>query len=529
MIERFALFHHLPPAPGARPLPKTPADFAKTLDFHKALSALSAYPTLMRALGLVIDVTLPRNFVAPSPGSLTTSYRTLSVSKVTPGWSWHVKTSLSRPSTSYVKDAQQFDAAPATGPAAAAKGNFEPSDIVEGYLALAPHLFGLIDVDLDGALLKAMGLADNIAAVSDISLVEPILPSLRSGGVSLIANGRAQEVLRSIRDNTAFMNAEASGVFPRALTARDVTRGYRLDIWSTLDGAWRSLHRRNSTYAFGSDGGLVVHVEDEEGFTQLGVAQPTPDPTRKEDKIAKAAGIPQPGTDLYVHERIARWNGWSLARRGRRRPSTGLANPAVAANPDPTADEPITPFKMKASFSAFRVRSWPIALRRPLPAASARRRSRRQQPCAPGGGSEPLRRTARRSAALLPFRAAQPTRVPAAHSTRAQAARCCAWSFAATTRDLSSTRRAPRRSTSGTSPRRRWTCSLSSGIGRFDDAQGHVRGDKATYELIIARDSGAFPAVGHTPIEPAAQAATPYFPDPIARGVAFANLPEHAR
>jgi hypothetical protein len=524
MIERFALFHHLPPAPGARPLPKTPADFAKTLDFHKALSALSAYPALMRALGLVIDVTLPRNFVAPSPGSSTTSYRTLSVSKVTPGWSWHVKTSLSRPSTSYVKDAQQFDAAPATGPAAAAKGNFEPSDIVEGYLALAPHLFGLIDVDLDGALLKAMGLADNIAAVSDISLVEPILPSLRSGGVSLIANGRAQEVLRSIRDNTAFMNAEASGVFPRALTARDVTRGYRLDIWSTLDGTWRSLHRRNGTYAFGSDGGLVVHVEDEEGFTQLGVAQPTADPTRKEDKIAKAAGIPQPGTDLYVHERIARWNGWSLSAPRPATPINRSANPAMAANPDPTADEPITPFKMKASFSAF-----PGSLPRLRFGARYRLRVRAVDL---GGNSRalqaaaPSRFVAPRGDPLSYFRF-EPLSPPVfLLRTRPERGgsllRMVIRSYnsrleldSARTEEVDQRHLAPPKVDVLTVERH----------GRFDDAQGHVRGDKATYELIIARDSGAFPAVGHTPIEPAAQAVTPYFPDPIARGVAFANLP----
>src|SRR5579875_218844 len=55
-IKRFALFHHLPPAPNRPPLP---TDFSKTLDFHGALTALSSYPTLLRALGLVFDVQVP--------------------------------------------------------------------------------------------------------------------------------------------------------------------------------------------------------------------------------------------------------------------------------------------------------------------------------------------------------------------------------------------------------------------------------------------------------------------------------------
>jgi hypothetical protein len=525
MIERFALFHHLPPAPGARPLPKTPADFEKTLDFHQALASLCAYPALLRALGLVFDVTLPRNFVVPSPASSSTSYRTLSVSHVTPGWSWHVPPSVSGPSTSYVKDAHQFDAAPATPPAAAAKGNFEPSDIAGGYLALSPRLFGLIGVDLDGALLKALGLADNIAAVSDASVVDPVLPSLRSGGVSLIANGRAQEVLRSIRDNTAFLAAESSGgAFPRPLTARDLTRGYRLDIWSTLDGTWRSLHRRNGTYAFGADGGLVLHTDDEEGFTQLGVAQPTPDPTRKEDRIAKTAGIPQPGTDLYVHERIARWNGWSLSAPRPATPINRSANPALAADPDPTANEPITPFKMKASFSAF-----PGSL--PRLRFGARYRLRVRAVDLAGNSraleeSAPRRFVAPRGNPLAYFRF-EPLSPPVI-VLRTQPGlggsllRMVIRSYnsspaldSARTEEIDQRHLAPPKVDVLTVERH----------GRLDDAHGHVRGDKATYDLIVARDKGAFPAVGNTPIEPAAQAVTPYFPDPIARGVALADLP----
>ena len=63
-----------------------------------------------------------------------------------------------------------------------------------------PDSYQLTDVDIDGALLKAMTLADNLAYVSDRPLVQLVLPSLRSAGISLIASGRAEQLLRPIRE-----------------------------------------------------------------------------------------------------------------------------------------------------------------------------------------------------------------------------------------------------------------------------------------------------------------------------------------
>jgi hypothetical protein len=525
MIEQFALFHHLPPAPNATPLPKTPADFDKTLDFHKALTALTSYPALMRALGLVFDVTLPASFAARSPSSTAGPYLSLAVTRVTPGWSWRVEVSLSLPSTSYVRDTTRFEAAPATDAAAAAKGDYLASDIVDGYLALSPNLFGLVGVDLDGALLKAMTLADNVAAVSDPSIVDQVLPSLRSGGVSLIANGRAQEVLRSIRDNTAFNQAEASNSpFPRPFTARDLTRGYRLDIWSSQDGSWRSLHRRNGAYAFGADGGLVFHTEDEEGFTQLGVAEPTPDPERKEDKVAAAAGVPQPSTDLYVHERIARWNGWSLSAPRPATPINRSPNPALAAEPDPTENEPITPFKMRASFSAYpgslprlrfgalyRLRARAVDLAGSSPALDDATPDRF---VAPLGDPLPYFRFEPISPPLILLRT-EPGRGGSLLRMVIRSYNSSPALDSAPTEEIDERHMAPPKADVLTVERH----------GKFDNSAGQVRGDSATYDLIVARDKGHFPTVGNVPIEPAAQAVTPYFPDPLARGVALAGAP----
>ena len=69
MATRFALYHRMPPAPNRPPLPSSPADFAKLLDFHQALGALAAHPSLLPALGLVLPVEVPPGLCPPSPAA----------------------------------------------------------------------------------------------------------------------------------------------------------------------------------------------------------------------------------------------------------------------------------------------------------------------------------------------------------------------------------------------------------------------------------------------------------------------------
>ena len=525
MAERFALYHRMPPAPNSPPLPKTAADFEKTLDFHTALASITAYPSLMRALGLVFDVELPAGFCPQSPASPGAAYGDLTVSKVTPGWSWNTPPTLVTPTTAYTLGVDHFEAAPATDSTSAQTGQYLPSDVVNGFLALSPDLFGMVTVDVDGAMLKAMSLADNYAAVTDRSRVEEVLPSLRSGGLSLIANDRAQELLRSISDNTAFLQAESSGGAPaRPLSARDLVRGYRLDIWSSQDGEWRSLHRRDGRYLFGPDGGVVFETHDEEGFTQLAVAQPAPDPTRPEDTVATAAGAPQPSTDIYVHERIARWNGWSLSAPRPGKPLNRSADPAVATDDDPSATEPITPFKMRSTFTA-RAGSLP----RLRYGARYRIRARAVDLA---GNSPPLAEQVADAYVLpagppAPYFRFEPVPPPVILLRTEPGPGGSLLQMV-----IRSYNNAPELD-HGPTPQtdERHIAPPKAGVltvehhGMLDDAQGRMRGDKATYDLVVERDKGVFPAVGQTPIEPAANAVTPYFPDPIARGAAFANLP----
>jgi hypothetical protein len=526
MATRFALYHRMPAAPNRPPLPSSPADLAKLLDFHKALGALAAHPSLLPALGLVLPVEVPPGLCPPSPAPA--SYLTLTVTALTPGsgWSWSDPPALGQMPTAYVRGDGIFAAAPATDPAEVQQGNLVQGDIVDGFLALDPQYFGLAGVDIDGALLKAMGLADSIAYASlTNTAVEQVLPALRSGGISLIASQRGEQLLQAIRDNESFETVLEGGPAPRALNARDLVRGYRLDVWSDRSGQWQSLHRRDGSYRFGEHGTVTHTVTDEEGFNQLAVMQPADDPTRPEDGTAKAAGAPQPGTDLYVNERVARWNGWSLSAPRPGVPLNRSADPAVAADPDPQAGEPVTPFKMTAEFAAhpgslpqlrfgdryrMRVRAVDLAGHSVPPDAQAG-----ETFTAPAAG------------ATLPHLRYEPVNppvlvelvLPGPGGSHAQLV----------IRSFNSDPSLDGVLSAQTDERHvappRAAVQLVEQHGMLDDGSGRLRGDAATYAEIVSRDRGQFATVGDTPLEPRAQLTVPYFPDPLAHGAALADLP----
>jgi hypothetical protein len=520
MAEQFALYHRLPPAPGLR-LPKSPADFAKLFDFHTAMSSLAAHPELLTALGLVLPVELPPGFCPPSPGA--GGYLNLAVTAVNPGWDWSEAPELGSVATYYVRDSSSFAAAPATQPASVQSGDIVPGDIIDGFLALTPGSFQLIDVDVDGALLKAMTLADNMAYVSNEALIEPVLPALRSAGISLIANARWEQVQQAIQANES-LETVLSGEGPGMLSARDLVRGYRLDIWSARAGRWLSLHRRDGTYRFGPDGAVSLELTDQEGFTQLAVVQPADDPTRPTDPVSVGAGIPQPGTDLYVNERIARWNGWSLSAPRPGTPLNRSPDPSLAADPDPTTGEPVTPFKMTSEFAAhpgslpqlrygdrYQMRARAVD----LAGYSAGLEASAGQFVAPAAGT------------ALPYLRYDPVNAPVVVERITPGPGGShvelvirSWNSAPALDHVPTTQVDERH----IAPPKA-SVLLTEHHGMLDDAAGRLRSDAATYAMIVERDRGQFPTVDNVPIEPGEQLVVPYFPDPLARGAAFADLP----
>jgi hypothetical protein len=534
MIQRFALFHHMAPAHHRPPLPSKPADFAKLLDFHKALTAINSYPVLLRALGLVFDVEIPAASLENSPATSGSSYRTVAVEALTPGFKWKLNPQLFLPPTAYLKNTNQFASAPVTSPSSLASKNYSSGDVIDGFMNLAPDGFHLTQIDLDGALLKALSLADSIAfadyrnstvANGVYTEVEQVMSALRSGGIALMADGRADQLLQAIRNNQAFDAALAGKrAMPRPFTALDLVRGYRIDIFSSQTNQWYSLHRRDETYTFGPSADPVLHRDDQEGFTQLGVASPAEDPKRHVDKAAKAAGAPQPGTDMHAHERVARWTGWSLSAQ---RPGKALnrdADPAKALDSDPTTNEPVTPFKMNTSFTA---------VSRSLPRLRFGVRYRmRVRTVDLAGNSVALSQAAPRNIELpsgtdLPYLRFEPVAQPIMLLVEPlkQGASLETMVIRSYNHDISLDGVPTLENDHRHIMPPRTAVRMVEHHGMLDNAAGQLKGDAATYGMLVSRDAAEYPTVNKVPMDQNAQAMVNYLPDPISRGAAFRNLP----
>ena len=521
---RFALFHSMPAAPNRPPLPETEEDFAKTLDFHRALSALNSYPALLRALGLVFDLELPATLCPASPTAGI--YAALQIAKVTAGFTWSVLPSFSFPVTSFVRSSTSFRTAPATSAAVLDGERYVPADVDHGFLALTPDTFHLLAVDLDGALLKALSCADNAAFARDQSRVGDLLPALRSSGIGLIADARGIQLLQSMSDNQALDQAlRSNAALPRALNARDVMRGFRLDIWSSATKTWRSLHQRSGRYRFGAAGEIEVDDPLEEGFLQPAAAQPADDPTRASDFGSTDAGAPQPGTDLYAHERVARWEGWSL---GASRPGLALnrsPDPGKAIEPDPTMGQPLTPFKMTAEYS-------PAAGSLPQLRFGHRYKVRARAVDLAGNSvplqaAAPTRLVLPANGATLPYLRFEPVlpplvvlQQPLSKGAALERLVIRTWNSTPALDALPATEAdhrhiAPPRVSESTVEQH----------AMLDDASGKLRGDGATFHMIIERDGYVVPTAGDVPLDPSPQLYVGYLPDPIARGAALTSLP----
>ncbi len=241
---------------------------------------------------------------------------------------------------------------------------------------------------------KAIQLAETIdtAAPStnpEVYDLNQALPALRSGGFSLFADQRALSLLGSLQESTDYNQAlEAATPQPRPFFAEDLLRGYRLDMWDSHSGKWHSLHLRDGLYQLEDQ---TFETSAEEGFVQLAATQAAPDPNRS-----------TPADELYLHEAIARWAGWSLSAPTPGKHLTRHADPDKAVPPDPSDPEydpenvPATPFKMTTHYKV---------VKGTLPRLRFGRRYRLRAPGGGFGGQQPGgRRPAGRRAGVLRWR-----------------------------------------------------------------------------------------------------------------------------
>jgi hypothetical protein len=282
------------PAPKADLVPPPP--HPPEVDFHQMLTLLGDHPALLRLLGLVVDLALDEEPPAPV-GRLRVSpaYEGRHPAPTLPSF---------RPWTAYRLDGGLFVPEPAG------------DDVGEGMLRLegaddaldpaAKSLFDLVQVDPDGAALKLTNTASSLygldlAGKRNLTGIDAPndagLPTLRSGGLAIVRSDRAALLAKRVADALGWnLTADEDDV---ELHADELTRGYRLDV---ARGAhtWRSLHRRRGRY--------LLHgapVEDANGESEF-----------VDESYVKASSVTSrgdAGSDLYLHETVARWSGWSLA------------------------------------------------------------------------------------------------------------------------------------------------------------------------------------------------------------------------
>lgn len=283
--------------------PAPPPDLAAPVpdwvppDFHRALALLREHPIVLRQLGFIVEVTIPRAAFdsCGANGQVSVSW---------PGAPATFDQQTS-PQTAFVVQQNRFLAAPA--------------GVVSGGLVdLSADVWTVVTVDVDAAIAR---LGDAQQAVSrgqasqpGTAATEPVaMPALRSAGLQLVHRGRGEQM--AARNARAVGNAgRASLADGPALTAEDLVLGYRLDM--RLPGRdWHSLTRRVARYTVG---GALIADGPEEGHVRPGSGVLGTDGTVRFDEV------------------VTRWDGRNLAV-----PRPSLANPtrSQAGDPAPTRRE----------------------------------------------------------------------------------------------------------------------------------------------------------------------------------------------
>jgi len=339
-MERAVKLKQAPPPPP--PVPPPPP-----LDFHEQLGALGSFPFMMRQTGIVIDMELQIPPGTPAASELQIVVPAIAgVTNVTP------KTKIL---------ANFF---PMPNPKPDPADPSVASDVANGMLRLGPPVkatdpkYQVVMLDLDGAALNLMKFATDMQRAEELRLQklekasinesqanpsyadfcsqkgrnlqgnmviaaqapvaqklaiskfivdqagaakEEPLPALRSAGITVIRSERNKKTVSMLKrqatlhDKVAAPPGTVRAGEEEFLYADDLVRGYAVDIFSNATGKWHSVCSRIGTYEFmDAPATKLANIVDEAAVEAAGV----------EDKAT---------TDLYHHEAIFRWTGWSLA------------------------------------------------------------------------------------------------------------------------------------------------------------------------------------------------------------------------
>lgn len=284
------------------PPPKAP-----TFDFHRIVASFADYPSLLRRLGLVIDV-------VPKGGTTNALLAALGSNPVLEGalalWPQPDKTGPwaddSFPITAFRLTKRRFVTRART------------SELKDGLLPLrgasdnwkrSEGAYDVYQVDPDGAALKTANfllsaqnlVTRSVAGKADGEVTYTTgdrqgVAALRSGSIGVSCHGRAGRVAMGAA-SAALKNAEIDKAATSAgrvlLYAEDVLRGYRVDVYTVSTQKWNSLCWREGEYRLTKANVTLKH--------------------RDEGYVKGASTTSKEGSDdHYLHESLFRWGGWSL-------------------------------------------------------------------------------------------------------------------------------------------------------------------------------------------------------------------------
>ncbi len=324
-----------------------PRPFNETADFHQIVAALGQFPSLMRRVGLVIDLEIPVAGLAAASAVWVVPHWTPKTPTGTGGGADNPKTACV-----FNPGAGRFTATSKPPDADSPDG----SDMANGMLKLNDSTrFEIGQMDLDGTALKTLSIAEQfVAGIPQATAIHAGVPTLAPGGLkpaaikpgaAAIAPGlvrprpninaapvpaeidqaslgamRSAGIWVSHNDRAAKLASHAADAAARndqvkagktneqILYAEDLARGYRVDVWDEATKKWYALCRRVGTYTLTTAGKAFQPVEDE-GWVSTG-----------------ATHSETPDAPLYLHEVMFRFDGWGLCVP---RPGTANAPPGV--------------------------------------------------------------------------------------------------------------------------------------------------------------------------------------------------------
>jgi hypothetical protein len=262
------------------------------IDFHKFCSICGDYPTLLRRLGLAIDLLVPRTATTKAQGRIRVTV------KAPHSFETWMNTEAARPWTNYRINGRRF----------IANSRDKAGDFVDGMLRLENESFIVNEVDVDGSTMKTVDFMANVRRIGiqlsrqqrtmkDESMS---LPALRTGGFTVARDNRAAGLVQHLDSAASHEDDHKNGV-AIDLFAEDVTRGYRIDVENDKHpNHWLSLCARVGTYLVLKDDGTSspIDIPPDEGFL----------------KGTSSTSVPG-DDDLYLHEAVFGWDGWSLVAK----------------------------------------------------------------------------------------------------------------------------------------------------------------------------------------------------------------------